>query len=307
MSTLTIPARYCGPTGSGNGGYACGAIAAYADGPVTVKLRRPPPLEVAMTVEQGGEGLLRVRYDGTLIAETAPSAAPLAEQHVPGPISMDEVRAVTGRARYFEDPYFPDCFVCGTNREPGDGLRIFPGPMLDRPMWAAPWTPDRSVAGPQSAGPESVGPGTAGPESAGPGSAGPERVGPESAVRPEVVWAALDCPSGIAAGEGTDLGQDTAIVLGQMTASLSALPAPGDQCQVIAWPAGRDGRKLTAGSALLGPGGDVLAIAATIWITVPRPAIREELTASRRSATRCRGLIRERSGHVSHTSSNRSR
>ena len=256
MSTLTIPARYCGPTGSGNGGYACGVIAAYADGPVTVKLRQPPPLEVPMTVEQDGEGLLRVRYDGTLIAETAPSAAPLAEQHVPSPISMDEVRAVTGRARYFEDPYFPDCFVCGTNRRPGDGLRIFPGPMIDRPMWAAPWTPDRSVAGSGSAGPGST-------------------------VRPEVVWAALDCPSGIAAGEGTDLGQDTAIVLGQMTASLSALPAPGDQCQVIAWPAGRDGRKLTAGSALLGPGGDVLAIAATIWITVPRPAIREELTVGR--------------------------
>ncbi len=126
------------------------------------------------------------------------------------------------------------------------------------------------------------------PQSAGPESVARERWPrercrrwPESAVRPEVVWAALDCPSGIAAGEGTDLGQDTAIVLGQMTASLSALPAPGDQCQVIAWPAGRDGRKLTAGSALLGPRGDVLAIAATIWITVPRPAIREELTASR--------------------------
>ena len=29
-----------------------------------------------MTVEQVGKGLLRVRYDGTLIAETAPSAAP---------------------------------------------------------------------------------------------------------------------------------------------------------------------------------------------------------------------------------------
>jgi hypothetical protein len=90
-------------------------------------------------------------------------------------------------------------------------------------------------------------------------------------VRPEVVWAALDCPSGIAAGEGNDLDQDTAIMLGQMTAILSALPAPGDRCQVVAWPAGRDGRKLTAGSALLGARGDMIAIATTIWITVPRP------------------------------------
>jgi len=57
-----------------------------------------------------------------------------------------------------------------------------------------------------------------------------------------------------------------------MTASVAVLPAAGDQCRVIAWPAGRDGRKLTAGSALLGPGGDVLAVASTLWITRPRPA-----------------------------------
>jgi hypothetical protein len=242
MSSLTIDSRFRGPTRSGNGGYVCGAVAAYADGPVTVKLRQPPPLDTPMTVDRDGEGILRVSHDQRLIAEAAPRPdppGPLAPL-LPGPVSLDEVRSVAGRARYFEDPYFPDCFVCGTNRQVGDGLRIFPGPMAGRPMWAAPWTPDPSVAS------------------------------PEGTVRPEVIWAALDCPSGIAAGEGCGLPEDTAIVLGQMTASLPVLPKPGDQCQVIAWPAGRDGRKLTAGSALLGPGGEVLAIARTLWITVPR-------------------------------------
>jgi hypothetical protein len=86
-----------------------------------------------------------------------------------------------------------------------------------------------------------------------------------------MAWAALDCPGGIAAAEHARLGPDTAIVLGQMTASLALLPVPGDQCRVIAWPAGRDGRKLTAGSALVGPGGEVMAAAITVWITVPRP------------------------------------
>ncbi len=90
-------------------------------------------------------------------------------------------------------------------------------------------------------------------------------------VRPEVVWAALDCPSGIAAAEAAGLARDTAILLGRMTASLAVLPAAGAQCRVIAWPGGRDGRKLTAGSALLGPGGEVLAAARTVWLTVPRP------------------------------------
>jgi hypothetical protein len=240
MPELVIPARFRGPSGSGNGGYTCGRIAAYADGPVAVTLRRPPPLAAPMTVEQDGDGSLRVRHGSTLIAEATSPPGPLAPE-VPDPVSLTEARALQGRARYFQDPVFPECFGCGVNRRPGDGLRIFPGPVPGRAVWAAPWTPDSSVAG------------------------------ADARVRPEVAWAALDCPSGIAAAEHACLGQDTAIVLGQMTASLAALPAPGDQCLVIAWPDGRDGRKLTAGSALLGPGGEVLAVARAVWVTVPRP------------------------------------
>src|SRR5450755_4067922 len=51
--SLVIPSRFCGPPGSGNGGYVCGRIAAYVDGPVTVTLRRPPPLATPMAVERG--------------------------------------------------------------------------------------------------------------------------------------------------------------------------------------------------------------------------------------------------------------
>ncbi|MGN6173985.1 MAG: hypothetical protein ACTHPS_13745, partial [Streptosporangiaceae bacterium] len=130
------------------------------------------------------------------------------------------------------------CFVCGPARQPGDGLRIFPGPVADRELWAAPWTPDPSVAG------------------------------PDGRARAEIVWAALDCPSGIAAADAA--GLDTAILLGQMTARLRALPGSGQPCRVIAWPAGRDGRKLTAFSALLDPRGEVLAAARAVWLTVPR-------------------------------------
>jgi hypothetical protein len=240
MPRLIISSRFRGPACSGNGGYVCGRIAAYAGGPVTVTLRQPPPLAAPMTVEPGDEGSLRVRHDRTLIAEATPSPVPPALE-IPGPVSMAEARTAAGRAQYFRDPVFPDCFVCGMSRRPGDGLRIFPGPVPGRELWAAPWTPDASVAG------------------------------PDGSLRPEVAWAALDCPSGIAAAEHAGLGRDTAIVLGRMTASLPALPAPGDQCRVIAWPDGGDGRKLIAGSALLGPGGEVLAVARAVWITVPRP------------------------------------
>jgi len=238
---LVIPSRFCGPPGSGNGGYACGRIAAYLDGPVTVTLRRPPPLATPMTVERAGESSVRV-HDGatTLIAEAAaaPGGPALA---VPGPVSMAEALAAAGHARYYTDPVFPDCFVCGTGRRAGDGLRILPGPVAGRPLWAAPWAPDPSVAG-----------------------AG-------GTVRPEVIWAALDCPSGIAAAEAAGLGAGTAVLLGRMTATVAAPPLAGDQCRVVAWAGRRDGRKLTAGSALLGPGGAVLAAARAVWLTVPRP------------------------------------
>jgi hypothetical protein len=238
--SLVIPSRFRGPPGSGNGGYVCGRIAAYVDGPVTVTLRRPPLLATPMAVERSGESSVRIHHGRTLIAEATPSPGSQAPD-IPAPVSMAEAHAVAGCARYYTDPVFPDCFVCGMGRGPGDGLRIFPGPLAGRPLWAAPWTPDPSVTG-----------------------AG-------GRVRPEVVWAALDCPSGIAAAEAAGLGRDTATLLGRMTASLAVLPVAGDQCLVIAWPGGRDGRKLLAGSALLGPGGQVLATARAVWLSVPRP------------------------------------
>jgi hypothetical protein len=238
---LIIPSRFRGPSGSGNGGYVCGRIAGYADGPVTVTLRRPPPLATPMAVEQDDDGALRIRHGDTLVAEATPSPSwPALE--IPGRVSMAEARLTAGWARYFQDPVFPYCFVCGMNRRPGDGLRIFPGPVPGRALWAAPWTPNFSVAG------------------------------TDGRVRPEVVWAALDCPSGIAAAEDAGLGADTVIVLGRMTASVAVPPAPGEECRVIAWPAGGEGRKLTAGSALFGPDGQLLAVARSVWITTPRPA-----------------------------------
>jgi hypothetical protein len=238
--SMVIASRFCGPPGSGNGGYVCGRIAAYAAGPVTVTLRRPPPLATPMAVERGGEGSVLIHHGGTLIAEAASSPGGPALE-IPDLVSLAEARAVAGGSRYYADPVFPDCFVCGMGRGPGDGLRIFPGPLAGRLVWAAPWTPDPSVTG-----------------------AG-------GRVRPEVIWAALDCPSGIAAAEAAGLASDTALVLGRMTASLAGLPVAGEACLVIAWPGGRDGRKLLAGSALLGPGGQVLAAASVVWLTVPRP------------------------------------
>jgi hypothetical protein len=67
-------------------------------------------------------------------------------------------------------------------------------------------------------------------------------------VLPEVVWAALDCPSGFAIGAG-----DTVVVLGRMAARVVARPRAGVAYRLLAWQEGPpQGRRRPAGSALLG-------------------------------------------------------
>jgi hypothetical protein len=79
---------------------------------------------------------------------------------------------------------------------------------------------------------------------------------------PEIVWAAIDCPGAYAVGvEGR--GE---IVLGRMTAGVRRVPEVGEQCVVMSWPLGEDGRKLFAGTALMTEAGDLLAKARQTWI-----------------------------------------
>lgn len=236
---LCFAPRFCGPPGVTNGGFGCGSLAALLEGPAEVTLRRPLPLGRALTVRRDADGV--VLQDGdTLLAEARRSAVDVALV-VPREVTALQARAAAGTGRYYDDPVFPGCFVCGPNRDPADGLRILPGPVPGTAMYAAPWTPAPSV----------------------PASG--------ESVRPEVVWAALDCPSGLAAAAAAELATDTAVLLGRMTATVAALPDVGDECHLVAWPLGQEGRKLAAGSALLDPDGRVLAAAATLWITVPRP------------------------------------
>ena len=43
--TIVVPARYCGPDGSGNGGYVAGLLAREVVGDAEFTLRVPPPLD----------------------------------------------------------------------------------------------------------------------------------------------------------------------------------------------------------------------------------------------------------------------
>jgi hypothetical protein len=157
MEGLTIAARFNGPDGSANGGYTCGRIAALLGGDAEVTLRSPPPLERALVVERDGDGL-RALDGATVVAEAVAGSVELDVPHAP---SWHEAADASSRYPGFAEHAFPHCFVCGPKREPGDGLRIFAGPLGDG-RFAATWEP--------------------------------------AEVHPELVWAALDCPGAIAVG-----------------------------------------------------------------------------------------------------------
>ncbi len=235
VAELRLGERFCGPPASANGGYACGAIAELLSGGVEVTLRRPPPLGRPLRLRVDDRDGTAVVHDGDeLVAEARPATVTLA---VPGTASPAQARAAAGRYPLFQGHPFPTCFTCGPDRAAGDGLRIFPGPLPGGDLWAAPWTPDPSVAD------------------------------QDGLVVPEVVWAALDCPSGFAAGVG-----DIVMVLGRMAARVLARPRAGTAYCLVAWHEGpADGRKQPASSALLDVHGRVLAVARTVWVTVPRP------------------------------------
>ena len=216
---LTIEGRFNGPDGSANGGYTCGRIAGLLGGRAEVTLRAPPPLEKPLAVERDGDGI-RILDGDALVAEAVPATF---ELEVPTPPSFEEAEAAGARYPGFEEHAFPRCFVCGPAREPGDGLRIFAGPLGDG-RFASTWRP--------------------------------------SEVRPELVWAALDCPGAIAVGF-PDRGET---LLGRFAVQIDDLPEPGERCVVLAWPLGEEGRKLYAATALYGEGGSPLARARATWI-----------------------------------------
>jgi hypothetical protein len=82
-------------------------------------------------------------------------------------------------------------------------------------------------------------------------------------VAPEVVWAAIDCIGAFATGA---VGLRGSAVLGRMTARCDHLPADREPCVVVGWALGADGRKLHAGTALLGSDGARCAISRQVWI-----------------------------------------
>jgi hypothetical protein len=229
--TLRIPARFNGPAGSANGGYTCGRVAELLDGDAaSVSLRLPPPLERPLEVVQE-KARVELRDHGALVAEGEPDELLL---DVPEAVEPQRAAAASeaGREHWSAAHPFPGCVVCGPARVRGDGMRIFPGALGDG-VFAAEWTPDETLSD------------------------------GDGCVRPEIVWAALDCPT---SAPVANFGQGPPMVLARLTARLGCSVAVGESHALVSWPLERDGRKRHAACALFDSEGRLLCASRALWI-----------------------------------------
>jgi hypothetical protein len=232
--TIFVPKRFCGPPTSGNGGYTCGLISAAMGVPAEVTLRKPIPIERDLHIHpvDAKNSEIQVKDGEDLIAEASPVnwAVELPDVQVD---FEEAARAAENSPALFDHP-FPTCFVCGPVREQGDGLRIFPGAVEKNGAnyYAAPWVPDATLAD------------------------------PNGNVRDEIIWAAMDCPTGFAGG----FASAGTLVTGRLGARLIAPVRVGEKCVLLSWALGVEGRKHLSEAALLGEDGTLRAESKATWI-----------------------------------------
>jgi hypothetical protein len=170
--------------------------------------------------------------EGQVIAEAKPARVTL---EPPPPPSFDEATAASKRYQWWDSHPYPTCFDCGPKRTPGDGLCIYPGAVEGRQIAAAPFVPDATL-----------------------GDAG-------GRVRPEIVWATLDCPSWFGFDCFHEFNEGL-MLLGRLAGRIDERPRVGDRCICVGWFLGREGRKIDVGSALFTEAGKLLAVGKATWI-----------------------------------------
>jgi hypothetical protein len=229
MSALIVPRRFCGPPDSGNGGYTCGLLAQELGGVVECTLRMPVPMDVPLEFARRDDGGVLL-YERKVVVEGKGATIALTP---PAPVSVQAAtEAMTSSPALDARHPFPTCFVCGPKRGPGDGLRIFPAPVKDG-VYTAAWLPASEFG-------DSKG-----------------------LLRPEFLWAAMDCPTGFAAGfpsAGT-------LVTGRLAVQQLKSIRTGIACVLMSWPLGIEGRKHFS-AACLYQDDKLCAVARATWIKI---------------------------------------
>lgn len=199
-----------------------------------VRLRIPPPLDVEMEIRKTDDEIALFHNDELV----ASAKAATVDIEIPQAPDFEGAQAASRRYRGFEDHFYPGCFVCGPEREHGDGLRVFAGAVASATgpegMVAATWVPDESL------------------------------LDASGKVATEYIWSVLDCPGAYAFPEPVS----GTILLGELAVSINGPVAVGEKCVVTGWEIKHEGRKHFTGTALFGESGDCRAVAHATWFEV---------------------------------------
>jgi hypothetical protein len=229
MPSFIVPTRFCGPPDSGNGGYTCGLLASELGGIVECTLRAPVPLNLPLDLERRQSGAV-LKYGEKIVVEgnsTTISVTP------PPSISVQAATEAMASSPAMDPRHpFPTCFVCGPQRAAHDGLRIFPAAWNGNVHVAA-WTPE------------------------------PEFGDRQQRLRTEFLWAAMDCPTGFAAGFPI-AGK---LVTGRLAVQQLKSIRTGTSSVLMSWPLGIEGRKHFS-AACLYQDDELCAIARATWIRI---------------------------------------
>jgi hypothetical protein len=154
------------------------------------------------------------------------------------PVTPSWSEADDAASRFAAEPNlpFPNCFGCGPQRQSNEGLRVFVGPVPGRSIVAGTWAPSPAFAA-------------------------------DGSVRPEFVWAALDCPGGWARRHY--LGVPEPGITAYLAAHLEAPVRVGEPHLVLGWPIKRDRRKAWVGALITNRDGERCATAEALWLDRP--------------------------------------
>jgi hypothetical protein len=242
IAKLTIPPGYVGPPKIANGGYVCGILANYIDGPADVFIRMPTPVDQELQVVAAGDGNYYL-MDGEKVVVQAKAAS--LDLEVPQPPNFEmALEAAKTSIAIKDSPYpgrkalgiHPFCFCCGADSFEAKGLKIHPGRINGSELVAAPWVP------------------------------APELGDEAGYVRPEFIWTALDCPGAFAFLELTDHRPGLS---GRLVGKIDRPLPIGEPCVVIGWPVAVEGKKLFAGTAVFNAQGQLVGRVLATWINRP--------------------------------------
>lgn len=237
QQTVMIGRQFNGPPQSANGGYASGILAAGLmgagyTGAIETSLHAPPPLDHGMLLNAAADTAFLL--DGeTRIASAKAAKLTLDLPVLPtAPVFTGDPVANAGAFTPFDQ-----CFVCGRARHAGDGLCLFAQNVEGHGgLVGVAWDPHPNFAD------------TSGQ------------------IDPAFIWSALDCPGYFACAYGE------AALLGRMTAEIYKPLHAGEQATVFGWslenPNAPKGRKRRCGTAVIDKGGDLVAKAEGLWITI---------------------------------------